>query len=188
MVFSFRFSSIMERSNMSLDKDPEFSDVTSARSGRTSPYTSTNSRYTIPNPGIPPPSPMSSLRRSSTADVGNTSSLRHSSTADVSNTSSLRRSSTNEATYSQPYTNSLRRSSTHERQPLPDYSRSNSLSRNESFHNGNDYSSGSLHSETPNYSRYSSLLDDKHDWGFRTLKRRNSKAGSKMFPNDDIKF
>lgn len=166
----------MERSNMSLDKDPEFSDVTSARSGRTSPYTSTNSRYTIPNPGIPPPSPMSSLRRSSTADVG------------IGNTSSLRRSSTNEATYSQPYTNSLRRSSTHERQPLPDYSRSNSLSRNESFHNGNDYSPASLHSDTPNYSRYSSLLDDKHDWGFRTLKRRNSKAGSKMFPNDDIKF
>jgi len=163
---------------MSLDKDPEFADVTTARSGRTSPFSSANSRYTIPSPGIPPPSPMSSLRRSSTADVGNTSSLR--------------RSSTNEVPYNQPYTNSLRRSSTHERQPQQDYSRSNSLSRNESFANGNcnisDYSSPSLRSETPNYSRYSSLLDDKHDWGFRTLKRRNSKAGSKMFPNDDIKF
>jgi len=162
---------------MSLDKDPEFSDVASVRSGRTSPFTSSSSRYTVPNSGIPPPSPMSSLRRSSTLEGGNDSS-------------SLRRSSTNEATYNQPYTNSLRRSSTHERQLPPDYSRSNSLSRNESFQNGNvsDHPS-SLRSETPNYSRYSSLLDDKHDWGFRTLRRRNSKAGlSKMFPNDDIKF
>ena len=172
----FRFSSIIERSNMYLDKDPELSEVTSARSDRTSPYSSTNSRYTNPNPGIPPPSPMSSLRRNSTADVGNSSSLR--------------RSSTHEAPYNQPYTSSLRRSSTHERQPQPDYSRSNSLSRNESFGNGNvsDYSSPSYRTESPNYSRYSSLLDDKHDWGFRTLKRRNSKAGSKMFQNDDIKF
>jgi len=162
---------------MSLDKDPEFADVTAARSGRTSPFTSSsNSRYTIPSSGIPPPSPMSTLRRSSTAEVGNTPSLR--------------RSSTNEAPYSQSYTNSLRRSSTHERHPQQDYSRSNSLSRNESFANGNvtDYSSPSYLADTPNYSRYSSLLDDKHDWGFRTLKRRNSKAGSKMFPNDDIKF
>eukprot|EP00092_Neocalanus_flemingeri_P105148 GFUD01134729.1.p2 GENE.GFUD01134729.1~~GFUD01134729.1.p2 ORF type:complete len:122 (-),score=10.24 GFUD01134729.1:144-509(-) len=121
---------------------------------------------------------MSSLRRSSTLEGS-------------SNPSLLRRSSTNEATYNQPYTNSLRRSSTHERQIPPDYSRSNSLSRNENLHNGNvsDYPSASLHTEPPNYSRYSSLLDDKHDWGFRTLRRRNSKAGSsKMFQNDDIKF
>jgi len=159
---------------MGLDKDPEFSDVASVRSGRTSPYTSSSSRYTVPNPGIPPPSPMSSLRRSSSHEAGNS-------------TSSLRRSSTNEPAYNQPYTNSLRRSSTHERQIPLDYTRSNSLSRNESYQNGNPYES--QRSETPNYSRYSSLLDDKHDWGFRTLRRRNSKAGlSKMFQNDDIKF
>lgn len=166
----------MERSNMSLDKDPEFADVTNARSGRTSPFASSNSRYANPSSGIPPPSPMSTLRRSSTADVGNTSSLR--------------RSSTNEAPYNPSFTNSLRRSSTHERHTPQDHSRSNSLSRNESFGNGNihDYSSPSSQADTHNYSRYSSLLDDKHDWGFRTLKRRNSKAGSKMFPNDDIKF
>jgi len=163
---------------MSLDKDPEFSDVASIRSGRTSPFAPSSSRYMVPNTGIPPPSPVSTLRRSSTQEVD-------------SNSSSLRRSSTNEPAYTQPYTNSLRRSSTHERHVIPDYSRSNSLSRNESFHNGHasDYPSPSVRSETPNYSRYSSLLDDKHDWGFRTLRRRNSKVGaSKMFPNDDIKF
>jgi len=44
-------------------------------------------------------------------------------------------------------------------------------------------------SVTPNYSRYSSVLDDKHDWGFRTLRRRDSKAGlSKIYPSDDIRF
>lgn len=30
--------------------------------------------------------------------------------------------------------------------------------------------------ETPNFSRYSSILDDKHDWGFSTLSRRNSRS------------
>ena len=175
-MFNYRFNSIIERSNMSLDRDPEQADVGYAKSGRTSPFMSSTARYAVSNPGIPPPSPMSSLRRSSTSDTGKSSLLRHSSINDVP--------------YAQPYTNSLRRSSTHERQPHLDYSRSNSLSRNESYHNGSisDNPLASFHSETPNYSRYSSLLDDKHDWGFRTLKRRNSKAGSKMFLNDDIKF
>ena len=27
---------------------------------------------------------------------------------------------------------------------------------------------------SPNYGRYSALLDDKHNWGFSTLRRRNS--------------
>ena len=29
-----------------------------------------------------------------------------------------------------------------------------------------------------NYARYSSLLDDKHNWGFSTLRRKNSRPSS----------
>eukprot|EP00088_Acartia_fossae_P045512 TRINITY_DN4902_c0_g1_i1.p2 TRINITY_DN4902_c0_g1~~TRINITY_DN4902_c0_g1_i1.p2 ORF type:complete len:230 (+),score=51.27 TRINITY_DN4902_c0_g1_i1:1154-1843(+) len=39
------------------------------------------------------------------------------------------------------------------------------------------YREGSFSStEAPNFSRYSSILDDKHDWGFSTLSRRNSRS------------
>ena len=39
------------------------------------------------------------------------------------------------------------------------------------------YRDGSFSStEAPNFSRYSSILDDKHDWGFSTLSRRNSRS------------
>ena len=89
---------------------------------------------------------------------------------------SLRRNSLHEpdSSYS-----SLRRSSTAD---SPYYSSppqlSNSLRRSATNQTGNT-------SEPPvNYSRYSSLLDDKHDRGWGTLPRRNSK----QFQHDDINF
>lgn len=91
---------------------------------------------------------------------------------------------------------SLRRSSTVDRQPhlmqdLPP--RLGSFSWNSTIHDIPDVpfpSSTREGSTTPNYSRYSSLLDDKHDWGFRTLRRRNSRLGlSKVLPpSDDLHF
>jgi len=159
---------------MNLDRGQEPLDINLTGFSRKSPST----RYNNLSSGIPP---SSSLRRSSTTDV---------SVNNYSIAPSLLNETNN---YRQPYTNSLRRSSTHDPPPIS-FSRSNSLSRNESFNNGKqvDYPSSNISSSyaeiAPNYSRYSSLLDDKHDWGFRTLKRRNSKAGSKTFLNDDIKF
>jgi len=91
---------------------------------------------------------------------------------------------------------SLRRSSTVDRQPnlsadLPP--RGGSFSWNSAIQDIPDVpfpTSTREGSITPNYSRYSSLLDDKHDWGFRTLRRRNSRLGlSKILPqSDDINF
>ena len=40
----------------------------------------------------------------------------------------------------------------------------------------------------PNYSRYASTLEDTKDWGFSTLRRRNSRTPGSRFPNDDIRF
>lgn len=101
-------------------------------------------------------------------------------------------------------TSCLRRSATSQDRPGgQELARAGSFSRNSSNLYNHDISEPqSLYSDiptghgytregsvTPNYSRYSSLLDDKHDWGFRTLRRRNSKAGlSKIFPSDDIRF
>ena len=88
-------------------------------------------------------------------------SLRRNSLHSDSDTSysSLRRSSTADSPYySSPsqLSNSLRRSATNQKP-----------------------------SETPaHYSRYSSLLDDKHDRDWGTLPRRNSK----QYQHDDIKF
>ena len=39
-------------------------------------------------------------------------------------------------------------------------------------------SAGRYEPPSPNYSRYSSVLDDKHNWGFSTLRRRNSTISS----------
>lgn len=151
------------------------------------------------NCGIPPPSPSSSLiRRSSTADSRRNSLI-------------SRPDSYNSPGYS---SSSLRRSSTLDRSPAQDLLRAGSVSRNSFNQDGNlswsersnyinPHSNDSIHDspaysrlsrdtpnylseseDVPNYSRYSSLLDDKHDWGFRTLRRRNSKN----YPNDDILF
>jgi len=68
-----------------------------------------------------------------------------------------------------PTYSSLRRNST--------ASGSNSgIFRDGSFGNIANMAGGSSTS-TPrdDFSRYSSILDDKHDWGFSTLSRRNSK-------------
>jgi len=61
---------------------------------------------------------------------------------------------------------------------------SSGLYRDGSFDifNGANFGGGSAgagataREETPNFSRYSSILDDKHDWGFSTLSRRNSRS------------
>ena len=43
---------------------------------------------------------------------------------------------------------------------------------------------------SPSYSRYASTLDDTGDWGFSTLRRRNSRVSGSCpaFLNDDIRF
>lgn len=44
---------------------------------------------------------------------------------------------------------------------------------------------------SPNYSRFSSTLEDTGDWGFSTLRRRASRHGAAPrvnLPNDDIRF
>jgi len=99
---------------------------------------------------ITPPSPSAALRRNSLHEADHSyTSLRRSSAALPS--SSVRRSATNENTVG-------------------------SLSRNGSFQDLHNDQSASR-SETPNYSRYSSLLEDSHDLGWRTLPRRHSKVG-----------
>merc|ERR1712037_451177 len=88
----------------------------------------------------------------------------------------------------------IRQTSTHELPP-PSIRRSSTLDR------PRDYSAsraGSVVRSTepenramsPSYSRYTSTLDDTGDWGFSTLRRRNSRqSGSRpSFPNDDIRF
>ena len=134
---------------------------------------------------MPPPSPSASLRRNSLHEPeGSYSSLRRSSTAEGGQTHSQY--------YSPPsyVSSSLRRSATNERHLPSEMSSSGSLSRNGSFQDGSKFhiDNSPSRSQTPvNYNRYSSLLDDNHDWGFRTLNRRNSKVG-KQYQNDDIKF
>lgn len=73
-----------------------------------------------------------------------------------------------------PDTSSLRRSSTLDRE------RAGSVAR------GAD-----SRAISPNYSRYSSTLEDTGDWGFSTLRRRASRPGATPrahLPNDDIQF
>jgi len=140
---------------------------------------------------MPPASPSSSLRRNSLHEGDNSyASLRRSSTADGG------QAPAHSQYYSPPSYNvssSLRRSATNERHPPSEVSTAGSLSRNGSFQDGSHFNldHNASRSQTPvNYNRYSSLLDDNHDWGFRTLRRRNSKVGlpPKHDQNDDIKF
>ena len=107
---------------------------------------------------MPPPSP--SLRRNSLHSPENSySSLRRSSTADSPYYSSP-----------SPLSNSLRRSVTNQ---------------SAGSHSNTTTDPIGSTSETPvSYTRYSSLLDDKHDRGWGTLPRRHSR----QFQHDDIKF
>jgi len=178
---------VLEQNEPALDNTSDFPEY--IRTSHTSLF----------SPGIPPPSPSSSL-------------IRRSSTTDNRKNSLIPRPDS----YSSPgySTSSLRRSSTLDRTPSQDILRAGSISRNSLNQDGNSSwserpnhyslrSGGSTHDapnyfrrsretpnysseseDTPNYSRYSSILDDKHDWGFRTLRRRNSKN----YPSDDIRF
>ena len=101
---------------------------------------------------LPPPSP--SLRRSSTHDILHSARLRKSATFDPPE-------------YTRDYLDrdpsSVRDTPT--------------ISREGSVYSPRD---GSVYStrDSPNYSRYSSTLDDKHNWGFSTLRRRNSRSSN----------
>jgi len=57
-----------------------------------------------------------------------------------------------------------------------DYSRRIPASHNRNSMMASYSREPSIGRDTPNFSRYSSILDDKHDWGFSTLARRNSKS------------
>jgi len=149
---------------MTWDKDPEFSDITSLTSGRTSPML----RYSTYSPSVMyspvsslPPSSSSTYRRNSTIDLP---IIRQSSTHDLP-----------------PYSSSsLRRSSTLDRPRDYSIPRSASIARN-----GETES----RAKSPSYSRYTSTLEDPKDWGFSTLRRRNSRTGGRVkYPNDDIQF
>ena len=114
----------------------------------------------------PPMSPPSSYRRNSYCDPPDTS-LHRSSTLDTN------------AIYTSP--KSLQRSSTLDRY-VPTRG-----SYNKEFHEPISVSA----SDTPvSYNRYSSVTEEiPLDWGFRSLRRRNSKMGTpKLHINDDIKF
>ena len=117
---------------------------------------------------LPPPSP--SLRRSSTQDILSLPRHRRSGTFDPPD---LSRDSLIYPREGGREVN-LREGS----RDTPAYSREGSrdtpvYSREGSVYSGRDTSSSR---NTPNYSRYSSILDDKHNWGFSTLRRRNSKS------------
>lgn len=109
---------------------------------------------------LPPSSSLSHYRRNSTIDLP---IIRQSSTHDLP-----------------PSFSSLRRSSTLDRPRDYSIPRAGSIARN-----------GETESRaiSPCYSRYSSTLDDTKDWGFSTLRRRNSRTGGRVkFPNDDIRL
>jgi len=120
-------------------------------------------------------SPMPSYSSSivySPSSIIPSSSYRRNSTIDLP---ILRQSSTHDLPPSS--SSSLRRSSTLDRPSIP---RSGSIARN------GDWESGAT---SPSYSRYTSTLEDPKDWGFSTLRRRNSRTGGRVkYPNDDIRF
>ena len=133
-------------------------------------------RYPASPGSRPPHSPATTYqRRSSYCDPGDASTgelrLRDSSTGPSSYSGSLRRSA----------------STQHDQHHLQPLSRNGSLQ--DPF-----TSSLSSRSETPvGYHRYSSVLEDvpsSSDWGFRSLRRRNSKnlGSSKHFSTDDTQF
>jgi len=145
---------------MGWDRDPELSELSSIRSGRTSPSPRYSS-YTSYSPSSLPPSSSTSsaYRRNSTIDLP-----------------IIRQTSTHELPPP-----SIRRSSTLDRPRDYSASRAGSVVRSTEPEN---------RAMSPSYSRYTSTLDDTGDWGFSTLRRRNSRqSGSRpSFPNDDIRF
>ena len=145
---------------MGWDRDPELSELSSIRSGRTSPSPRYSS-YTSYSPSSLPPSSSTSLayRRNSTIDLP-----------------IIRQTSTHELPPS-----SIRRSSTLDRPR--DYSSSRSGSVVRSTEPENRAMSPTSYSRS-----YASTLDDTGDWGFSTLRRRNSRSSRPSFPNDDIRF
>ena len=130
---------------------------------------------------LPPPSP--SIRRSSTQDIQ--PRHRRSGTFDPPdlsrdhtplNTRDDVRYSRDTPTYSREGSRDLysRDGSVYGTRDggVPNYSRDGSgtnYSREGSVYGGREGAG-------TNYSRYSSILDDKHNWGFSTLRRRNSKS------------
>ena len=127
---------------MSWDRDPELSELSSIRSGRTSPSPRYSS-YTSYSPSSLPPSSSTSLayRRNSTIDLP-----------------IIRQTSTHELPPP-----SIRRSSTLDRPR--DYSapsRAGSVVRSTEPDN---------RAMSPSYSRYASTLDDTGDWSFSTLRQ-----------------
>lgn len=145
---------------MGWDRDPELSELSSIRSGRTSPSPRYSS-YTSYSPSSLPPSSSTSLayRRNSTIDLP-----------------IIRQTSAHELPPP-----SIRRSSTLDRPRDYSASRAGSVVRSTEPEN---------RAMSPSYSRYASTLDDTGDWGFSTLRRRNSRpSGSRpSFQNDDIRF
>ena len=118
------------------------------------------SSYTSYSPSSLPPSSSTSLayRRNSTIDLP-----------------IIRQTSTHELPPS-----SIRRSSTLDRPRDYSSSRAGSVVRSTEPEN---------RAMSPSYSRsYASTLDDTGDWGFSTLRRRNSRSSRPSFPNDDIRF
>lgn len=149
---------------MGWDKDPELSDLASVRTGRLSPspYSPSTSRYSsYSSPTSLPPS--SSL----------SATYRRNSTIDLP---ILRQTSSHELPPS-----TLRRSSTLDR------SRDYSSPRAGSVARATEVESRAI---SPSYSCYSSTLEDTKDWGFSTLRRRNSRQTNSRpsFQNDDIRF
>ena len=148
---------------MSWERDPELSEVSSIRSGRTSPSPRYSSYTTSYSPSSLPPSSSTSTayRRNSTIDLP-----------------IIRQTSTHELPPP-----SIRRSSTLDRPRDYSASRSGSVARS---------TEPETRALSPTYSRYSSTLDDTTgDWGFSTLRRRNSRPNGSArpsFPNDDIRF
>ena len=127
----------------------------------------------------PPPSPQTSSP---------SSSYRRKSYCDASDSPSIRRSSTSDSNYILPsFSGSLRRSSTkYDPCTLPDMSRGYSQARTGS----NNDSPGNRPETSVNLYRYSSVHEEPPDWGFRSLRRRNSRMGpsSKHFENDNVKY
>ena len=116
------------------------------------------------------------------------SSYRRNSYCDASDSPSIRRSSTSDSNYNFPsFSSSLRRASAkYDPHQSPDMSRGHSLARTGS---SND-SPGNRPETSVNLYRYSSVHEETPDWGFRSLRRRNSRMGpsSKHYENDNVKY
>ena len=138
---------------MGWDRDPELSELSSIRSGRTSPSPRYSS-YTSYSPSSLPPSSSTSMayRRNSTIDLP-----------------IIRQTSTHELPPS-----SIRRSSTLDRPR--DYSapsRAGSVVRSTEPEN---------RAMSPSYSRYASTLGDSEDWSFSTLPQCGFQHHSSSMP------